>query len=891
MIASKIRELKTTDLAIHQSSFISNNAGIYLRGNNLKNVDIQSSVITGSTNAGLRMEFSREANLNFYVSNCSLRENNYGITINSFSGNIRIENTIISNSTNSALNVDSEGKRTLLIINSSMIHGKRNGIKVSGNYAHLKLLVTRSMFGWNEAAVITLYNRYYSTRAGMPLVSIKNSTFLQNRGPVVNILQSSYLNPWLLEGNVFQNNTGPSVLMTSPNGHFYVSPEIFVTKNWFSFNFCQEKGVINIRGSTRKIFVHANIFEGNSGRLVFVEGAKLPPTTIIASNVFMHNNCSNKGVVEIRRMDNEITISDNVFETNKGLFIVLLQSVYDMKIGMVKQNLTFVNNSLIDNTEVSSRSMACEVNISGLAENKTIVIHQNIFHSHSFSKEICVSILASSHKSIMDMTLNYWGYDNEADIRERIFDGDDDHEVVTVSFIPFINNNGTVVDHQNKTDLSGRISSHVRLKSSYSPYTVNSDLIILPQASMTIDPGVEVQFGPGVSMMIIGSLFVRGTVDHPVKFSLLKKTPRQSFKLVRLIGGKYPWLGRLEVLHNETWSAVCLNESGAWGIDNAKVVCEQLGYQSPSSVSQIIPNLPQVSSTRVWPFDLNCFGNETDINKCPTSLHRHSCNSSYYVTLNCRGGLPWGNIRFLREFESTVLPTSRLEHLKIKHCGQKYGKDIAAIEVIQYVPKMNSVSVINCTAGGLKVLFPERDVYVRKGSFINTGGNGIEIVSTEWNVTIDRVNSINNKHGVTFNEPGENSMQGLSYGQIMLCTPGPRVNFTKGDLFLYFHVPHIEYSNPSVICHKVIQAGRYEALSFKLLVLQKSQFISIYDPFGREIIRSYNMDQLKLLKQGVLLPWNRATVRLSGNYDGKVMLQVKRIGMKGKTINHLPCSL
>ncbi len=554
---------------------------------------------------------------------------------------------------------------------------------------------------------------------------------------------------------------------------------------------------------------------------------------------------------------------------------------------MVKQNLTFVNNSLIDNTEVSSRILACEVNISGLAENKTIAIHQNRFNSHSFSKEICVNILASSHRSIMNMTLNYWGYDNEADIRKKIFDAEDNHELMTVLFIPFIDNNGTLVHRQNQTDLGGRISSHLRLKSIFTPYTVISDLIILPQALMTIEPGVEVQFGPGVSMLILGSLFVRGTVNHPVKFSLLKKTRRQNLTSVRLTGGKYPWLGRVEMLYNETWAPVCFNESGTWGLNNAKVVCEQLGYQSPSSIRQNIPNLLQVSSTSAWPFDINCFGNETDINKCPTSLHHRSCNSSYHVTLSCRGGMPWGNVRFLREFGSTVLPASRLEYLEIEHCGQKYGKEVAAMEAIQYVPEMNAVSVINCTAGGLKVLFPEKDISLRKGSFINTGGNGIEVVSTEWNVTIDRVSLINNKHGVTFHEPDDNSIQSLSYGQIMLCAPGPRVNFTNGDLFLYFFVPHIEYSNPSVRCHKVIQAGRDEALFFKLLVLQKSQHVIIYDPFGREILRSYYTDELKRLKKGVLLPWNRATIYPTGNYDGKILLHVKRIGIRGKATNHL----
>ena len=198
---------------------------------------------------------------------------------------------------------------------------------------------------------------------------------------------------------------------------------------------------------------------------------------------------------------------------------------------------------------------------------------------------------------------------------------------------------------------------------------------------------------------------------------------------------------------------------------------------------------------------------------------------------------------------------------------------------------MDTVHVLNCTAGGVKVLFPEKEIFMRKSSFINTGGNGVEIVSTEWNVTLDRVASLNNKHGVTFNELDKNSMQiqSLSYGQIMLCSLGPTVNFTRGcSLFLYFYVPRIKLPNPSVTCQKVIQAARYEAFFVKLVVLQKSQVIAIYDPFGTEKIWSPYRAELERLTTGVFLPWNSATIKLIGSYDGGVLLLVKRIKMQGK---------
>lgn len=877
-VGSNKAGMKPAGLTISQSSFTST-AGIYLKGRDLRNVDIENSVIRGTPNAGLRIQITRYANLNLRVFKSSLLENRFGITMTSFSGNISLENSTISNSSFAAIDVKVEGSKTLHIVNSSILHCMKYGILINGDDANLKLFVINSYFRWNEAAtIITSYGQY-----GAALFSFKNNTFIQNKGPFVHIVQSYYLNSWLFEGNLFINNTASSVIMLSRTRYYGLSPEIHVIKNQFILNFCQEKGIIDIEGGA-KLIVNGNVFDGNNGRSVYVEDSLVTPVTV-TNNVFRDNNCSDKGVVEIRRMDSEVTIANNVFTTNKGSFMVFLQCVFQIKPGIVKQNLTFSNNTLVNNTEVLSRLLACEFSISGLVEYKVIAINGNNFNSYKFSKELCVNILASSHRDSLDVTLNYWGYEKYIDIRKRIFDAEDNNEVMVALFIPFINKKGTVEEGRNITDLGGRLSTTVKLRRRSTPYLITSDLVILPTASLTIEPGVEVQFGPGVSMLVLGSLFALGTADHPVKFSLLNKTQKQSAMQIRLTGGKYPWLGRLEILHKNIWASVCFNASESWKTNNAKVICQQLGYQSSSPVRQNIVKVLQMSSTSAWPIELNCLGSEANIDECPSFLRNVSCNCSHYFSLTCGGGMPWGNVRFLREFKGEVIPASRLEHLHIEHCGIKNGKEVAAIEVTQYVPEMDTVHVLNCTAGGVKVLFPEKGIFMRKSSFINTGGNGVEIVSTEWNVTLDRVVSLNNKHGVTFNELGKNSMQiqSLSYGQIMLCSLGPTVNFTRGcSLFLYFYVPRIKLPNPSVTCHKVIQAARYEAFFVKLVVLQKSQVIAIFDPFGTEKIWSSYRAELKRLKTGVFLPWNSVTIKLIGSHDGGVLLLVKRIKMQGK---------
>ena len=858
--------------------------GIYVGSSDLKNVVIESSFICHSAIFGIKVASSHIALLN--VSNCSILDNSYGIYFDSLSGSISIEDTKISNTTSHALyiNVPRSGGSTYYLTNSSVTHCKGLGIVINGYYGNLRLVVTGTFFGWNNQQTVYSVSNVYSL-----IATFTNNTFFQNTGPVVYFGRWSRPSLLRLENNIFENNTEPSVVTIS-SGYL---DKLTIRKNEFTYNECHGKGIIHlsIPYTRTDLIIEGNVFERNTGRTICADGSNVSPLQVVA-NVFRDNNCSNKGILDIRRMERDIKITHNVFNNNEGHYMILLQSVHDIQYGMVIRNLTFENNSFIDNKEVPSHVLHCEVNISGLLEYKAITINQNKFTSKEFSKELCVNVFAPSHSRGLNASLNYWGYETISAIRERIYDGSTNYEMISAHVSPFLNSKGIMEDGKNQTgknsskrltrkDLGGYISTHVRLESNSTLYLASSNIIILSKASLTIAPGVEVQFGLSVSIVVFGSLFVLGTAEHRVKFTVLKEA-RKKFPIpVRLSGGKYPWVGRLEVAHNGTWApaAVCANHTRSLRRNDAAVVCRQLGYESPWLHTWV----EDLSNTRPWHFNFSCFGSETDNSKCPITFEKIKCNPSYHVIIGCKGGLPWGNVRFMRDStDSMASGISILEHLDIEHCGYRSGQHAPAVQALHYVPKINHVRVVNCSSGGLKVLYPEKEFKVAKSSFINTVGNGTEIVAAKRAVTFENIISINNENGVTFTDTDAKSLEGFYDGQISLCAKETVVNLTRDEVFLYFKVLCIDGANSWINCKKVIQTDIHYALSFKLLVQQRIRYLTFTDPVGRATIVTFNRYERRHLEDQLILPWNRVTVILSGSFDSEVLLHVRRIRAEGK---------
>ena len=80
---------------------------------------------------------------------------------------------------------------------------------------------------------------------------------------------------------------------------------------------------------------------------------------------------------------------------------------------------------------------------------------------------------------------------------------------------------------------------------------------------------------------------------------------------VRLVGSTEPNRGRVEVYHNGEWGTVCDDK---WDINDAKVVCRQLGY---SGVAAVLGTATFGRGEGPIHFDeLKCIGTEQHLIDC-----------------------------------------------------------------------------------------------------------------------------------------------------------------------------------------------------------------------------------------------------------------------------------
>jgi len=133
----------------------------------------------------------------------------------------------------------------------------------------------------------------------------------------------------------------------------------------------------------------------------------------------------------------------------------------------------------------------------------------------------------------------------------------------------------------NATYVEGPITQDTIWAMVDSPFVVSKDIVVYPNATLTIEPGVEVKFGGAFSLIISGKLYANGT-EKPITFTSNKEEPvAGSWKALMFNGPQKSMLTACSIAHAIDGIYI---ENGDVEIENTNVsLCSYNGINATNS--------------------------------------------------------------------------------------------------------------------------------------------------------------------------------------------------------------------------------------------------------------------------------------------------------------------
>ncbi|KAJ2949950.1 hypothetical protein O0L34_g11275 [Tuta absoluta] len=471
---------------------------------------------------------------------------------------------------------------------------------------------------------------------------------------------------------------------------------------------------------THSVFMYNNTWRNNQQFGLVIDGHFAEVN--ITKNIFTDNNCKT-GLVSIRGMEKKMKVDRNIIERNNGLYMVEFYMDSQSEImGLIYA--VFVYNQVKNNrytVQMNRGALFRNVDptyVIGFKGIQKVKVSRNLFGNNALQYTLLAGIKTAKIENLLDVTENWWGSSIEKEIKQQIFDFDDWNNHAVASYLPYLledsyDSSVSVTFRQdigmNVNELGGRLNQDLIIESRLAPYIVKSDITVMPNVTLSIHPGVILEFAPNVGILVMGTLRAVGHSQLPILMRPITpagnietnriakrdvsqyaqshhKHRRQLENLkvlesIRLCSGRNCSIsdnlvektneGFLEYYNKTTlqWVPMCDNR---FTERNAQVVCRELGFD-PINVffahdRRVEYHSNSLSRIWSWPEPLQCVGTEDRYDDCPIRLngqlygHRHECKwDSDFVFIHCgQRNLEenldyWGGIRFANpEFEYSL---------------------------------------------------------------------------------------------------------------------------------------------------------------------------------------------------------------------------------------------
>ncbi|TMW54841.1 hypothetical protein DOY81_000074 [Sarcophaga bullata] len=627
----------------------------------------------------------------------------------------------------------------------------------------------------------------------------------------------------------------------------------------------------------------------------------------ITSNAFLNNQCP-QSLIAVSGMEKRIKFDYNRIEQNMAKYVMEFRAdSLSEKLGEVKATIEYNTIKKNSNFEVlrhlpamthatklaTQNSMPTAViRIDGI---QNVKLYRNLIEENSLRYNLVAGLRSARLDNYFYATENWWGSSDFDYIESKIFDFDNWNDHADVIFQPYLIEDSMdasvslVKENRNGIDMNnwqgGRVFQDLFIRKRDEPYIIKNDITVMPEATLTIQHGVKMEFEPNIGMLVLGSLTAIGYEESPIVMRPFKNATHESYSLlnrraledisqmqthdsIRLCtnsqncstdaGNMYDInQGFLEYFNHTTlqWVPIC---DSRFTERNAQVVCRELGYD-PLNVYYAHDRRIEFhtnSLTRIWTWvqPLECRGDEARMSDCEERLngqvygHRHECHwDDVFVFVSCKGTpedeVYWGGIRFSNaQFEENQYEHryhdihthslqktkgSRLEFVSIENAGILHNQKSAAIQAIFKTPTISAATIKNSAHHAVNFVAPSGPINLNLLNVSQALGIGVNIVSLTG-------------EGRESEESSFTPLKNLDipynlFSMIDICDPQKSIVIEERVLLYY------KYDNNPVNCVKMFtSAYRAKPVGFRLL---QSNLFNHSKLYGRmDSIRLYDGD-------------------------------------------------